>query len=119
MSFTIDFFDLMFLAESVMGCGTIARSLCVDNFSDRHYHNMSDDERKQFFDYVQKQHGFNLKKEECRHFVARFNPENQWSVKVDYNDRIEWIDCYIYNNNYHTSKSRFINPEYILQVKNK
>jgi len=119
MSFTICFFDLMFLSESVTGGNTIARSVCFDNFSDIHYHNMSDDERKQFFDYVQEQHGFNLKKEQCRHFVARFNPENQWSVKTNYNGRVQWVDCYIYNENYHISKDRFINPEHILQAKKK
>jgi hypothetical protein len=119
MSFTIDFFDLMFLSESVTGGNTIARSTCFDDFSERHYHNMSDDQRKQFFEYVQKQHGFDLEKEQCKHFVARFNPDNQWSVKTNYNGRIEWIDCYIYNDKYHTSKSRFINPEYILQAKKK
>jgi hypothetical protein len=40
-------------------------------------------------------------------------------VKVNYNGLIEWIDCYIYNDNYHTTKSRFISPRYILQSKKK
>ena len=38
--FTIDFFELMFLAESVIPERPIARSMCFDDFSEKHYHKM-------------------------------------------------------------------------------
>ena len=40
--FIIDFFELMFLAESVIPDRPIARSMCFDDFSERHYHKMND-----------------------------------------------------------------------------
>lgn len=47
--FSIDFFELMFLAESVIPERPIARSMCFDSFSEVHYHKMSESQRKQFF----------------------------------------------------------------------
>ena len=44
--FIIDFFELMFLAESVIPPRPIARSMCFDDFSERHYHKMNDNQRK-------------------------------------------------------------------------
>jgi len=38
----------MFLAESVIPESPIARSMCFDNFSEIHYHNMTENQRKQF-----------------------------------------------------------------------
>ena len=43
--FIIDFFELMFLAESVIPERPIARSMCFDDFSERHYHKMNDNQR--------------------------------------------------------------------------
>ena len=80
--FTIDFFELMFLAESVIPEGPIARSMCFDDFSEKHYHKMNQDQREQFFNHVQKCSGFSLKNEQCRHFYARFNPKNQYVVLI-------------------------------------
>ncbi len=116
MNFTIDFFELMFLAESVTGGETIARTMAFDDFSDKHYHNMTEPQRKQFFEYVQTQHGFNPEKERHSHFLARFNPNNQFKVEVEYNGLIQWIECYRYRGNFHTAKSRIINKNFIKEV---
>ena len=116
MSFTIDFFELMFLAESVIPPNPIARSMCFDGFSERHYHNMSEAQRKQFFEHVQKQHSFTLKNEQCRHFFARFNPKNQFKAKCFHMGRAGEVECYLFENEFRTSMNRFINKEYINQV---
>ena len=115
-SFTIDFFELMFLAESVIPEQPIARSQCFDNFSEIHYHKMTDAQRLQFFEYVQKQHGFSLEKEQCRHFFARFNPKNQFLVSCFYNGKAEKIICYLYEEKYRIEKNRFVNAEYIKSI---
>ena len=73
--FVIDFFELMFLAESVIPERPIARSMCFDDFSERHYHKMNEKQDCKFFEHVQKCHGFTLENEQCRHFFARFNPK--------------------------------------------
>lgn len=119
MSYKIDFFELMFLAESVIPPGPIARSMCFDDFSEKHYHNMSDNQRKQFFKHVQKCYGFSLENEQCRHFFARFNPENQYIVKCFYAGKAQEVECYRYDNEYRVSKDSFVNQEYIKEIKYK
>jgi hypothetical protein len=106
----------MFLAESVIPDRPIARSMCFDDFSERHYHNMNDNQRTQFFDHVQKCNGFTLDKEQCRHFYARFNPKNQYMVSCFYNGKAEGVQCYLFNDEYRVSKDRFVNREYIKDI---
>lgn len=115
-SFSIDFFELMFLSESVIPKKPIARSLCFDSFSERHYHNMSEDERLQFFNHVQGCHGFTLENEQCRHFYARFNPENKYLVSCFHNGKADTIQCYMFNDEYRTSMNRFVNRQYIKKI---
>jgi len=116
MSFEIDFFELMFLAESVIPDKPIARSMCFDCFSEVHYHKMSEAQREQFFEHVKKQDGFDLCNEQCHHFQARFNPRNQFIVSCFYNGVAQKVECYMFDGRYHTSKSRSINYEYIKEV---
>lgn len=114
--FVIDFFELMFLAESVIPERPIARSMCFDDFSERHYYKMNDNQRLQFFNHVQKCHGFTLENEQCRHFFARFNPKNQYLVSCFHNGKAETIQCYMFDEEYRTSKNRFVNRDYIKSV---
>jgi hypothetical protein len=115
-NFTIDFFELMFLAESVIPQRPIARSMCFDRFSDTHYHSMTIDQRKQFFEHVQKCHGFTLENEQCRHFFARFNPENQYMVQCFHNAKAENIQCYMFDGEYRTSMTTIVNRDYIKKI---
>ena len=114
--FIIDFFELMFLAESVIPERPIARSMCFDDFSERHYHKMTDNQRKQFFEHVQKCYGFTLENEQCRHFFARFNPKNQYLVSCFHNGKADEIVCYMFDEEYRTQKNRFVNRDYIKSV---
>jgi hypothetical protein len=115
-NFTIDFFELMFLAESVIPQRPIARSMCFDRFSDTHYHSMTIDQRKQFLEHVQKCHGFTLENEQCRHFFARFNPENQYMVQCFHNAKAENIQCYMFDSEYRTSMTTIVNRDYIKKI---
>ena len=114
--FTIDFFELMFLAESVIPEGPIARSMCFDDFSEKHYHQMNENQRDQFFNHVQQCAGFSLKNEQCRHFYARFNPKNQYIVSCFYNGKADDILCYRFDEEYRITKNRFVSSEYIKNV---
>ena len=114
--FVIDFFELMFLAESVIPNKPIARSMCFDDFSEKHYHKMNDNQRLEFFEHVQKCEGFTLEKEQCRHFFARFNPKNQYLVSCFHHGKAETIRCYMFDEKYRTSKDTFVNPDYIKSV---
>lgn len=114
--FSIDFFELMFLAESVIPPRPIARSMCFDDFSEKHFHQMNDNQRKQFFEHVQKCYKFTLENEQCRHFFARFNPKNQYFVTCFHNGKAETIQCYMFDDEYRTSKNRFVNRDYIKKI---
>lgn len=115
-NFVIDFFELMFLAESVIPPRPIARSMCFDDFSEKHYHKMSEAQRLQFLGHVQKCHGFGLENEQCRHFFARFNPKNQFLVTCFHNGKADTIQCYLFDGEYRTAKNRYVNREYIKKV---
>lgn len=111
-NFTISFFELMFLAEAVIPKQSIERSMCFNDFSEIHYHKMFKNQRQQFFEHVTNCKGFSLENEQCRHFHARFNPDNQYLVT--FNRKKE--RCYLFDGNYHVSINKFINPNAIKKV---
>lgn len=114
--FEIDFFELMFLAESVIPKRPIARSMCFDSFSEVHYHKMSDNERQAFFDHVTSCHGFDLNNEQCAHFYARFKYNNQYRITTLFNGEQKVVDAYLYNGNFHVKQNQFIEKNYIIKT---
>lgn len=114
--FQIDFFELLFLSESVILNQPIARSQCFDDFSEVHYHKMSTDQRESFFNFVQKHPNFSLENEQCRHFFARFNPKNQYLVGCFHKGIATKHILYFYNDKYHSSIQAFASPEYIKSI---
>lgn len=114
--FTIDFFELMFLAEACIPPRPIARTTFWYDLCDKHYHKMSQDERERAFDWITKKDGFNLENEDCRHFFARYNPKNQFRVKCFYEGKAQKVDAYRFNERYHTARNKTINEEYIKEV---
>ena len=116
--FNIDFFELMFLAETIIPPAPIARSMAFDELSDVHYHKMDDNQRKQMFKYIINNDRFDLNDEDCIHFHSRYSPENQYIVKVDYNNEIKQFECYFHDNKYHVFKNKSIDEKYIIEVNN-
>lgn len=114
--FEINFFELMFLSESIIPEMPIARYTAFEDLSEKHYHKMSNEERNQFFKHVIKQYGFDLENEQCRHFYARFNPENQYTITCFYNGKPQEVKAYRFEDRYHTSRNRFINKEHITKI---
>lgn len=116
-NFTIDFFELMFLAESIIPPRPIARSIAFDDLSEKHYIKMTKPQQLQFFEHVKKQHNFNLGNERCQHFYARFNPKNQYTVTCNFEFiKDEIIDCYFFDNEYRVSKNRFVDKKHITKI---
>lgn len=110
-NFTIDFFELLFLAEACIPPQPIARACFFENMSDVHYHQMSIDERFRMFEMIKPK--LNLENEDCRYFFARYNPKNQYLVSCFHNGKADEIHCFRFNELYHTSKNRSVNPQYI------
>lgn len=118
-TFTIDFFELMFLAEATIPPRPIARAVFFENLSDAHYHKMTLNQREQMFNYITKNASFDLENEDCRHFFARFNPKNQYLVKCFHKGEASEIEAYRFNEEFHTAKNRRVSPEYIKSYKKK
>jgi hypothetical protein len=111
--FKIDFFELMFLAEACIPPRPIARAMFFQDMSDKYYHQMTDNERNRAFEWLTKNDYFKLEEEDCHLFFARFNPKNQYKVSCFHHGKAQEIDCFRFNDKYHTSKNTSVNEEYI------
>lgn len=112
--FKIDFFELMFLAEVCIPPRPIARAMFWGNLCDVHYYAMSEEEKIRAFEWLQPK--LDLENEDCRLFFARFNPKNQYLVSCFHNGKAEEIQCFRFNEKYHTSKNQSVNEQYIKSV---
>ena len=113
--FTIDFFELMFLAEACIPPQPIARSMFWIDLCDKHYHEMSSDERKRLFDWLTPK--IDLSNEDCKYFYARFDPNNQYCLKATYQGETSEINCFLHDGKYTISHNCFIADEFIDKVK--
>ena len=116
MKFSIDFFELSFLAEACIPPRPIARAMFWDKLIDEHYHQMLPSERNRLFSWITTNSSFSKENEDCRLFYARFNPNNQYKVTCFHNGKAGEVDCFRFNEKYCTAKNRYINEEYITKV---
>ena len=112
--FNIDFFELLFLAEACIPPVPIARYSFFDNLHRQYYRNMNEAQRKQMFDFIIKNPKFDIKEENCLNFYNRFNPENQFRLKVEFDGQIEYQDTYFHEGKYHVSKNQWIHSDFIV-----
>ena len=116
-TFTIDFFELAFLAEACIPPVPIARGAFWDSLINIHYNNMTKDERLRMFEWMQRSSDrFSLEKEGCRTFYARYNPDNQFKVTCFYKGMPQVVECWLMDDKYHTGINQSINPEYIKSI---
>ena len=118
-TFTIDFFELAFLAEACIPPRPIARTMFWQNLTNIYWSQMTEGERIHLFEWLQKnwQYEESLSKEEdTQIFHARFNPENQYIVKTNYNDKEETHRAFKMGERYYTLSSSWIAEEYIVEV---
>ena len=54
--------------------------------------------------------------DDFRHFLARYNPANRWTVHTEYNGKKDSFDCYKWQGEYHTDQFTSINPDCIVEV---
>jgi hypothetical protein len=114
--FSIDFFELAFLAEACIPPRPIARSMFWDRLINEIYDELSKDERIRLFEWIPRNPCFNLENEDCQLFFARFNPENQYEVTYIYEGEKKVIECFMLNERYYTTKNISIYEKYITKV---
>lgn len=83
--FTIGFWELCFLAEVCIPPVPIARAKFWEELTDVYWQRMSEIERKNLREFLSNKYTYKKGLEEKVHeieiFDARFNPENQYTVK--------------------------------------
>jgi hypothetical protein len=118
-TFTIDFFELAFLAEACIPPRPIARTMFWQSLTDKYWHLMTEGERIHLFEWVQKSWVYeeSLEKEvDTQEFHARFNPDNQYIVKTNHNNEVDEHRVYLFNGRYYTSRNCSIAEQYIVEA---
>jgi hypothetical protein len=118
--FNIDFFEFSFLVEACIPPRPIARAMFWDDVIDKHYNTLTDNERVRLFEWINRnpcmQDGIEEGNEDCLLFNARFNPDNQYKVHTNYNDKLEVYNAFKLNDRYYINKNTSIEDKYITKV---
>mgnify|MGYP000046811601 FL=1 len=115
--FSIDFFELSFLAEACIPPRPIARSMFWNNLTDVYWEQMSEQERASLFAWMNRNDYYkeSLEREEdTQIFHSRFNQDNQYIVKTKYKRKTESHRAFKRNDRYYIGTTKFIAEEYII-----
>lgn len=116
--FSIDFIELAFLAEACIPPVPIARHSFWMDLIYKHWHSMSEDERKRLFDWMNRTDRFDRSDEDCNLFYLRFNPDNQYIVTTEYKGEIKEHRCFKDDAIYQCGeRAQHINEDFIIDVK--
>ena len=118
--FCIDFFEFSFLVEACIPPRPIARSMFWDKVINKYYHQLTKEERKRLYGWIDMnlvfQDGIEKGNEDCLLFKARFDPDNQYLVHTKYEGKEETHECFLYNERFHTSSTTSIIEIYIIKI---
>lgn len=118
-TFEIDFYELSFLAEACIPPRPIARAMFWQSLTDKYWYQMTEGERAHLFEWLQRNGWYeeSLKEEEdTQVFHARFDPDNQYTIKVDYYGEESERRAFKLNDNYYIGRNRWVSDEYIVSV---
>lgn len=118
-TFKIDFFELAFLAEACIPPRPIARMMFWQHLTDKYWDEMSDAQRAHLWNWLQKNPWYEeslAKEEETQMFHARFDPDNQYIVKYNYNKENGEKRAFKMGDRYYTKRNTWIGEEFIINV---
>lgn len=118
-TFQIDFYELSFLAEACIPPRPIARAMFWQSLTDKYWCQMTEGERAHLFEWLQRNGWYeeSLKEQEdTQVFHARFDPDNQYAIKVDCNGEMREYRAFRLNDNYYIGRNRWVADEYIVSV---
>lgn len=113
---TIEFWELVFLAEVCIPPVPIARGGVWDRIIDIHYKNLTDWCRNKLFEIITKRPNFDKNNEDCQWFYARYNPSNQFKVHCFFQGKPQIVDCFRKDNEYFVGKNKSINMTYVKKI---
>jgi hypothetical protein len=117
--FTIDFFELAFLAEACMPPNPIARTMFWQHLTDVYWEQMTEEERDRLFEWLNRNDNYKRsleKEEETQIFHARFDPDNQYMVHTTMNGKDDVNRAFKYKDLYYVKRNSWITPEFITKI---
>lgn len=110
----IDYFEFIVLVEAAWSNGTILKNSILVKACDTWYHSLSKNDRLRAYEFFKR-----LDAKDDIHFrlMARFNPSNQFNVRLFNNGDEQHAECYYYEGEYWTSSFQFANSDFILSAK--
>lgn len=118
-NFTIDFFELAFLAEACIPPRPIARAMFWQNLTKVYWSQMTENERSHLFEWLNRNPWYpeSLEKEEdTKIFHARFDPDNQYEVTTKYKRKKEKRRAFKMGDRFYVGYNSFIDNEYIIDA---
>jgi hypothetical protein len=118
-NFTIDFFELAFLAEACIPPNPIARTMFWQHLTDVYWGQMSDEERDRLFEWLNRNDYYKQsleKEEDTQMFHARFDPNNQYMVYTTMDGKDDVNRAFKYKDLYFVRSNSWITPEFITKV---
>lgn len=117
MKVELDFFELSFLAEACIPPAPIARSMLWTRFVDEFYHMFTPEERVRLRESLSKSSRYDLNNENVAVFDARYNPDNQYELELDYLGQNSKQKAFKYKERYHVYENTSIMEKFIVSVK--
>jgi hypothetical protein len=118
-NFTIDFFELAFLAEACIPPNPIARTMFWQRLTNVYWEQMSDEERDRLFEWLNRNDNYKRSlenEEETQIFHARFDPDNQYIVYTTMDGKDDVNRVFKYKDLYYVRSNSWITPEFITKV---
>ena len=118
-NFTIDFFELAFLAEACIPPNPIARTMFWQRLTNVYWEQMTEEEREHLFEWLNRNDNYKRsleKEEETQIFHARFDPDNQYIVYTTMNGKDDVNRVFKYKDLYYVRSNSWITPEFITKV---
>jgi len=118
-NFTIDFFELAFLAEACIPPNPIARTMFWQRLTNVYWEQMTEEERDKLFEWLNRNDNYKRsleKEEETQIFHARFDPDNQYIVYTTMDGKDDVNRAFKYKDLYFVRSNSWITPEFITKV---
>lgn len=113
--YSIDFFELAFLAEACIPPVPIARSMFWDKLINVHHAKMTPDERVRLFEWItdKRSDRFDISNESCSWFWYRFNPAFQYTVTAMGKEH----HAFLFDGQYYVARNQYIVRSEITDIK--
>ena len=118
-TFEIDFFELAFLAEACIPPRPIARAMFWQHLTSKYWDQMTEHERERLFEWMNRSEWYKKsleEQEDTQVFHARFDPDNQYIVFIDYNGKLEEHRAFKMREGYYIGANTSIQEKYITKI---